>query len=128
MIISAHHLFCKKYLIIQESLLLNYDKVMEDDYHCSLLPFHLMQLYVLILLSYDTILSFESDIYKLLYEKSKQRRTQINSKLAPTITIITGELGSLVWTEIANNGIATIARVIFDLVIFNKTNVLTSFI
>lgn len=52
----------------------------------------------MILLSYDTILSFESDIYKLLYEESKQRRTQINSKLAPTITIITGELGALVWT------------------------------
>lgn len=51
-----------------------------------------------------------------------------NSKLAPTITIITGKLGALVWTEISNNGIATIARVIFDLVIFNKTNVLTSFI
>lgn len=50
------------------------------------------------MLSYNTILSFESDIYKLLYEKSKQRRTQINSKLAPTITIITGELGALVWT------------------------------
>ena len=50
------------------------------------------------MLSYDTILSFESDIYKLLYEESKQRRTQINSKLAPTITIITGELGALVWT------------------------------
>lgn len=50
------------------------------------------------MLSYNTILSFESDIYKLLYEESKQRRTQINSKLAPTITIITGELGALVWT------------------------------
>lgn len=49
------------------------------------------------MISYDTILSLESDIYKLLYEECKQRRTQINSKLAPTITIITGELGALVW-------------------------------
>ena len=44
MIISAHHLFCKKYLIIQESLLLNYDKVMEGDYSCPLLLFYLIQL------------------------------------------------------------------------------------
>lgn len=49
------------------------------------------------MISYDTILSLESNIYKLLYEECKQRRTQINSKLAPTITIITGELGALVW-------------------------------
>ncbi len=57
------------------------------------------------MISYDTILSFENDIYKLLYEESKQRRTQINNKLAPTITIITGELGALVWTifRIGNN-------------------------
>ena len=50
------------------------------------------------MISYDTILSLESDVYKTLYEESKQRRSQINSKLAPTITIITGELGALVWT------------------------------
>lgn len=57
------------------------------------------------MISYDTILSFESDIYKILYEECKQRRTQMNSKLAPTITIITGELGALVWSilKIGNN-------------------------
>lgn len=62
--------------------------------------------------SYDKILSFESDIYKLLYEESKQRRTQINSKLAPTITIITVELGALVWT---------IFRIAKDIAAFDNT-------
>jgi len=64
------------------------------------------------LFSYDKILSFESDIYKLLYEESKQRRTQINSKLAPTITIITVELGALVWT---------IFRIAKDIAAFDNT-------
>ena len=62
--------------------------------------------------SYDKILSFEIDIYKLLYEESKQRRTQINSKLAPTITIITVELGALVWT---------IFRIAKDIAAFDNT-------
>ena len=65
------------------------------------------------MISYDTILSFESDIYKILYEESKQRRIQMNSKLAPTITIIIGELGALVWTifKIGNN-ISTLNNII----------------
>ena len=65
------------------------------------------------MISYKTILSFESDIYKILYEESKQRRIQMNSKLAPTITIIIGELGALVWTifKIGNN-ISTLNNII----------------
>jgi hypothetical protein len=47
--------------------------------------------------SYEKILSLENDIYKQLYEESKQHRHQINSKLTPTITIITAEITAILW-------------------------------
>lgn len=47
--------------------------------------------------SYDKILSLECDIYKQLYDESKQRRNQINSKIAPTLTILTTESTATIW-------------------------------
>lgn len=47
--------------------------------------------------SYDKILSVENEMYKQLYEESKQRRNQVNAKYAPTITIITAETGTILW-------------------------------
>ena len=47
--------------------------------------------------SYDKILSIENEMYKQLYEEGKQRRTQVNAKYAPTITIITAETGAVLW-------------------------------
>ena len=60
---------------------------------------------VFLLNSYSKLLSFENDIYKQLYEESKQRRNQINNKLTPTITIITSETVAILWIvfKIINN-------------------------
>ncbi len=47
--------------------------------------------------SYDKILSYEEDTYKQLYEESKQRRSQINSKIIPTLTMLTTESTATIW-------------------------------
>ena len=48
--------------------------------------------------SYDKILSYENEIYKQLHEESKQRRNQIESKIVPTITLLTAETSAIIWS------------------------------
>lgn len=48
--------------------------------------------------SYDKILSYESEIYKQLHDESKQRRNQIESKIVPTITLLTAETSAIIWS------------------------------
>lgn len=58
---------------------------------------HVLEEKVYFLNPYDKILSIENEMYKQLYEESKQRRNQVNAKYAPTITIITAETGAILW-------------------------------
>lgn len=47
--------------------------------------------------TYDNILSFENDFYKELYEDGIKQRNQLNSKFTPTITILSAEIGGIIW-------------------------------
>ena len=47
--------------------------------------------------TYDKILSFENDFYKELYEDGIKQRNQLNSKFTPTITILSAEIGGIIW-------------------------------
>lgn len=47
--------------------------------------------------TYDKILSFENNFYKELYEDGIKQRNQLNSKFIPTITIISAEIGGIIW-------------------------------
>lgn len=47
--------------------------------------------------TYDNILSFKNDFYKELYEDGIRQRDQINNKFTPTITILTAEIGGIIW-------------------------------
>ena len=63
--------------------------------------------------TYDKILSFENDFYKELYEDGIKQRNQLNSKFTPTITILSAEIGGIIWIvfqllkniEVNNNAI-----------------------
>lgn len=63
--------------------------------------------------TYDKILSFENDFYKELYEDGIKQRNQLNSKFTPTITILSAEIGGIIWIvfqllkniEVNNNSI-----------------------
>ena len=47
--------------------------------------------------TYDKILSFENNFYKELYEDGIKQRNQLNSKFTPTITILSAEIGGIIW-------------------------------
>lgn len=49
------------------------------------------------LMTYNDILSFENNFYKELYEDGIKQRSQLNSKFTPTITILTAEIGGILW-------------------------------
>ena len=52
---------------------------------------------VFFLKTYDSILSFENSFYKELYEDGIKQRNQLNSKFTPTITILSAEIGGIIW-------------------------------
>lgn len=47
--------------------------------------------------TYDTVLSFKNDFYKELYKDGMMHRNQINNKFTPTVTILTAEIGGILW-------------------------------
>lgn len=47
--------------------------------------------------TYEKITSFQKEISKQLYDEGVQQRNQLNSKFTPTITILTAELGGVIW-------------------------------
>ena len=47
--------------------------------------------------TYNNILSFENNFYKELYEDGIKQRNQLNSKFTPTITILSAEIGGIIW-------------------------------
>lgn len=47
--------------------------------------------------TYNKILSFKNNYYKELYEDEIKQRNQLNSKFTPTITILSAEIGGIIW-------------------------------
>lgn len=57
-----------------------------------------MEVFSLISLkTYDKILSFKYNFYKELYDDGIRQRSQINTKFIPTITILSAEIGGILW-------------------------------
>jgi len=47
--------------------------------------------------TYNKILSFKNNYYKELYEDGIKQRNQLNNKFTPTITILSAEIGGIIW-------------------------------
>ena len=47
--------------------------------------------------TYNKILSFKNNFYKELYEDGIKQRNQLNNKFTPTITILSAEIGGIIW-------------------------------
>nr|WP_147353454.1 hypothetical protein [Clostridium sp. AM45-5] len=47
--------------------------------------------------TYEDFLSFKYKLFKELYEDSEKQRSQTNAKFTPTITILSAEIGGVVW-------------------------------